>query len=293
MAFPDFTGTPEILIADGAMGTLLQSRGLQGGVAPETWNVERPEDVLWVFRSYAEAGSRLIKTNSFGGTRFKLRRFGLEGRVRELSRAAAELGRKAAGAGAYVLGDMGPTGELLEPYGDVTEEEAYEAYKEQALALEEGGADAALVETMSSVEEIAAAIRAVRENTSLPVVASMTFSPRKSGGFATMMGVSPAAFVEAALEAGAAVVGSNCGIGPDAMAGIVKELKAAAAGRAPILAMPNAGLPELRGTETVFPETPESMAGKMKAVRDAGALWLGGCCGTTPAHIAAIARELA
>jgi len=275
-----------VLLCDGAMGTMLQARGLLPGACPEAWCVDRPDDVAAVHQAYRDAGSDIVECNSFGGNRYKLRHYGLEGRADEINRAAAALGRRVAAGTQHVLSSMGPTGQFMEPYGDETEAAFYDCFRKQALAFEACGADAVIVETMTALEECCVAVRAVRENTGLSVVASFTFDPQPGGGYASMMGVRPEAFAEAAVAAGAHVVGSNCGLGPDHMVAIVATIKRAA-GAVPVLAMPNAGMPVIENGRTVFKETPAAMAATMRAMIEAGAAVIGGCCGTTPAHIAA------
>ncbi len=281
----------QVLVCDGGMGTMLQARGLKPGECPELWCVERPADVLAVYQAYRDAGSDIVECNSFGGNGYKLRHYGLECRAGEINRSAVALGRQVAGDTQHVLASMGPTGVFMEPYGDETEAAVYGCFKEQALAFAAGGADAVIVETMMVLEECCVAIRAVRENTDLSVIASFTFDPQPGGGYASMMGVRPRAFAEQALRSGAHIVGSNCGLGSDHMVAIVAELKKAA-GTVPVLAMPNAGMPVIEGGQTVFKETPEAMAAKAHALIEAGASIIGGCCGTTPAHIAAIRERL-
>ena len=281
-------GSRRALVSDGAWGTLLQQAGLQPGECPELWCVDRRAAVLDIARRYVEAGADMIETNSFGGNRFKLEFFGLAGRVRELNEAAAAISREAAGPERHVIASIGPTGKLL-LMGDVSEEDIYNAFKEQAVALESGGADACCIETMSALDETALAVRAVRENTRLEVVCTLTFEKTAAGGFRTMMGVSPTEAARALLAEGVSVIGANCGHGIDQMIGIVQELRRAAPG-APILVHPNAGMPVNVNGVDVFPEDPETMAGKVPALIAAGANIVGGCCGTTPAHIRAIAE---
>jgi 5-methyltetrahydrofolate--homocysteine methyltransferase len=277
----------EILVCDGAMGTFLQARGLQPGECPELWCVDRPDDVRAIHASYREAGSDIVECNSFGGTAYKLKHYGLEGTVHDINIRAAQLARDVADGTQYVLGSMGPTGEFMAPLGLATEEEFIAAFGAQAKALEEGGADAVIVETMTALEEAAAAVKAVKAATSLVVIVSFTFDPQVNGGYATMMGVTPEAFARAAVEMGADVIGSNCGTGPDDMIKIVGAIRAAAPDT-PIIAMPNAGMPVVEDGETVFKETPEEMAAKVPLLVEAGANIIGGCCGTSPAHIAAM-----
>lgn len=274
------------LVSDGAWGTFLARRGLQPGQCPELWNVERRDVVAEIARSYAEAGSDLISTNSFGGTRFKLAHYGLADRTSELNEAAAAITRKSVGPKKCVFASMGPTGKILLT-GDVTEEELYDAFKEQAVALERGGADAACIETMLAIDEAAIAIRAVKENTKLEILCTFTFDRIADGTFRTMMGVTPGDAAKAALKAGADIVGTNCGQGPEGMVEIVKAIRAAVP-RAPIIVQANAGLPVRVKDQDTFPETPKMMARRVPDLIAAGATIIGGCCGTTPDHIRAI-----
>jgi len=275
-----------ILVADGAWGTALQSRGLEGGDCPELWNVEHPELVLEVAASYIKAGSNIIETNTFGGNRYKLEHHGLGDRVAELNRAGVEISRKAAGEENWVIASVGPTGKMV-LMGDVTEEEFYTTFKEQAIALAAGGADAIVVETMSALDEAIAAVRAAKENTNLEIISTFTYEPTVQGEFKTMMGVSPAEAAEAAVDAGADIVGANCGKGYEGMKQIIEEIRAVLP-NIPIIIQANAGLPELINGESVFPATPKEMADQNPLWIEAGVNIIGGCCGTTEKQIHAI-----
>jgi 5-methyltetrahydrofolate--homocysteine methyltransferase len=278
-----------VLVSDGAMGSLLQSQGLPPGASPESWCLSRPDVVRAVAEAYLAAGSDMVLTNSFGGSPLKLARHGLAERAGELNCAAAKLAREAAGSGMFVAGSVGPTGRILqEEGGDVTRAELYEAFREQVEGLADGGVDAICVETMSSLAEAIEAVRAAREHTALPVFCTFSFALGRRG-FRTMMGVSPELAAREAAAAGADVIGTNCGNGIENMTEIVRQMRAAVPDR-PILAQPNAGMPELVDGVTVYPETAEYMASRVGELIAAGATIVGGCCGTTPQHIAAIAE---
>lgn len=276
-------------MSDGAWGTFLQKKGLKPGECPELWCVDRRAEVLDVARGYITAGADMIESDSFGGSRFKLEHYGLGDRTAEINEAAARVSREAAGAGKWVIASIGPTGKMLAA-GDVTEEELYAAFKEQSMALAKGGADALCIETMSAADEAGIAIRAARENTHCEVICTFTFQ-RGAKGYRTMMGLSPAKAAEEAVQAGAHIIGPNCGNGMEQMIEIVKEMRAAAK-TTPILVHANAGLPQTVKGVDVFPESPEDMAARVTAIVDAGANIVGGCCGTTPAHIQAIRKAV-
>jgi len=279
----------KILLSDGAWGTEFSKRGLGAGQAPEALNLSDPDTVRNVAKSYVDAGADIVLTNSFGGNPFKLEKAGLGNQVEEINRQATALSREAAGERALVFGSIGPSGEFLEPIGTLKEGELVTAFAKQAKALAEGGADAIVIETMSDLAEAKAALKAVREATSLPAVTCMTYQ-KGPGGLATMMGVKPHDAAREFDEAGADIIGANCGAGIADMTDVVQALRSATS--KPIWAKANAGLPELVDGETVYRESPESMAENLPRLLDAGANLVGGCCGTGPEHIRALSTAI-
>lgn len=276
------------VLTDGAWGTQLQARGLEVGACPDAWNLAQPDRVEQVARAYVEAGSRVILTNTFGGTRFVLRRHGLAEKVAEINRAGVEISRRAAAGRARVFASMGPSGVMLLT-GETTPEELQDAFAEQARALAEGGADALVIETMSDPAEAELAVAAARQ-TGLPVVACMTFDSGKDHD-RTMMGTTPEEAARRLTEAGADVIGSNCGQGIEGFVAIARRLSAAT--DRPVWIKANAGLPEVVDGRTVYTETAEHFASYVPELVEAGAGFIGGCCGTTPEFIRAVKEQLA
>jgi len=283
----------EVLVFDGAMGTLLFEAGLREGACPELWNEERADVIQGIHKAYFDAGSDFVQANSFGGTRLKLAAYGLSDRVRDLNVLAAKNARSVCPPGRFVAGSIGPTGHLpdtYEPLGDTSEEEFYANFREQALALAEGGVDVFAIETMMYPEEAVAAIRAAKESTGLPVMCTMFFKWEKEHDRdRTMWGTSPEQAAKILAEAGADVVGCNCGDGgPERAAAIVQAMRRVTNGL--LVAYPNAGLPRMQAGRTLYELLPDDMAAKYPSILDAGANVVGACCGSTPAHIARIAE---
>ncbi len=288
-AFKERVAQGDILISDGAMGTFLQARGLKPGECPESWCVTHPDVVKGIHEAYAAVGSDIVETNSFGGTSYKLHPYGLADKVKELNSTAVALARQAIAGKGYVAGSVGPTGRILEDEGgDASLQDLYNAFKEQVVALAEGGADALCIETMVSLAEAVQAIKAAKDCTRLPVICTFTFQPG-ARGYRTMMGVAPERAARGAAAAGADIVGANCGTGIAHMIEVTRRMRAALPDT-PILVNANAGMPVLEGERTVFKDTPEFMASKVPELINAGAQIIGGCCGTTPEHIAAMGR---
>ncbi len=283
------SGAPILL--DGAMGTMLMAAGLEQGDPPEEWNVLHPDRIRAIHQSYVDAGSQVILTNSFGGTRFRLEMHNLQDRVYELNKAAAENARAVADAAprtVVVAGSMGPTGQLFEPMGLLTFEEAKAAFAEQARGLADGGVDVFWVETMSDLDEVRAAVEGARSVSDLPIITTMSFDTHGH----TMMGVSPQKAVETLSQLDVIALGANCGTGSDELEKAIEAMRAARPDLL-LVAKANAGIPQVeRGGNVVYTGTPEVMAQYARDVKALGARLIGACCGSTPEHIKAMAEAL-
>jgi len=285
----------EILISDGAMGTMLQTVGYPPGACPEEWGISNQGKLQSIHRSYLEAGADILLTNTLGGSRLKLGKYNLSEQTYSINKRAAEIVAEVA-EDLYVAGDIGPTGEFMEPIGFVKEQEFYDAFAEQAYGLRDGGVDIIIIETMMALDEMQAAIKAAKETTGLPVIASMSFNVISTSGddsytFRTMMGIDPKQAAVGMVEAGADVIGANCGdVLMAQMPALIEELRSAV--DMYIIVQANAGRPEIIDGKTVFSQSPEEITSGVEAVVEAGANIIGGCCGTTPEHIRQIAQKV-
>jgi len=278
----------EILLSDGAMGTMLIDRGIDTATCLESINLENPELLTEIAGLYVDAGSDIIQTNTFGASPLKLAMYSLDDRTEEINRNAVIAARKAAGSDVYIMASCGPSGKILKPHGDCEPEEIFNSFKRQLATLIDSGADALVVETMTDINEASLAVRAARElSNTIPIIASMTFDPTPRGFF-TIMGVDIKTAAVRLEEAGANVIGSNCGNGIEKMIEICRAFKNHS--RLPVIIQANAGLPEMHGEKLIYPETPQFMAEKIRVLIDAGVSVIGGCCGTTPEHIAAFRK---
>jgi 5-methyltetrahydrofolate--homocysteine methyltransferase len=277
------------LLGDGAMGTQLMFAGLEQGGCGEAWNLTHPEKVLAIQRRYAEAGSDCVLTNTFGGSRIMLNRHGCRDKVIEVNQAAVRITRESFGDRVgYVIGDIGPFGGLMEPYGDFTETQVREAFNEQAQALVDAGADAIIIETQTGLEELGIAIKAAKQAGAPCVIGSMAYDVTLDGStFRTMMGIDPERAAEFMEEHGADVVALNCGTGMDMQRARDAVLRYRSVTSLPVMAQPNAGLPKLIEMKVVYDETPQDMVSGMVPLLEAGANIVGACCGSTPDHIRA------
>ena len=275
------------VLFDGALGTELMRRGLPQGAAPETWNLERPESLREVHAAYFAAGSDVATTNSFGASPIKLASHGIGTDARELNIAAARLASSVRPSGRFVAGSIGPNGRFLKPQGEGAESEFEAAFEVQAASLAEGGADLLILETMFDLREASCALRAAKRAAALPVFATMTFNLTKRGFF-TLMGQSVAACAAELETLGAAAIGANCTLASDGMIGLARELRAATP--LPVIIQPNAGQPQIGPNgELVYAQSVEDYVRDVRAIIAEGANIVGGCCGTTPAHIRALA----
>lgn len=279
--------TGDMLIADGATGTMLQVAGLPTGMPGEAWILERPEEIIKLHRAYVEAGSQLILTSTFGGTQARLKRAGLDAQVAEINRRAAELARQVAGAELYVGGDIGPTGEMMLPLGKLSYEAAVELFAEQAAALAAGGADCIYIETMSDLNEAKAAVAGAQRVCDLPVFCTFSFDTHGR----TSMGISPVQAARAMADMGVQAIGANCGHAPEEVLDFLPQMGEAAPG-AYLIAKPNAGIPRMVKRQVVYDAGPERMAALACRYVELGARIVGACCGSSPEHITAIATAV-
>lgn len=283
------------LIIDGAMGTMLQDAGLKQGECSEEWNLSHPEIIIDIHCQYIKAGADIILTNTFGGSPIKLRASNLEHKMGDINTTAVSLAKKAVGHSLtkreiFIAGDIGPCGEFLEPIGTASKRELYSNFKSQVDVLARAGIDLIIIETMTSIEEAEVCLKAAKES-GLPVIVSMSFNKDAEGnGFHTMMGVSPENMVERLSYGGASALGTNCGMTGLEMEDVVKHLKKLT--QLPLMAEPNAGIPKLIDGNTVYDLAPEEMGKIAVRLKEAGASLIGGCCGTTPRHIAAVSKAL-
>ena len=277
----------QVVVGDGAFGTMLQAQGLGPGTIPEAWNADHPDRIQAVHRAYLEAGSQIITANTFGGNRPRLSDAGLEDRLIELNKLGVQLAREVAGSRAWVGASVGPTGKLMAPLGELSVEQIEKIYAEQIRVVAEAGVDIIMMETHHEIEEACAAVRMAKSLTDLPVFCTFAFDARGR----TMMGLRPEDAARRALEAGADVVGANCGEGPQAVLAALQGMHAVT--QQPLMAQANAGIPQADASgEAHWDVTPEQMATHVQEFISLGALVVGGCCGTTPAHITAIAAML-
>jgi methionine synthase I (cobalamin-dependent) len=276
----------EVVVGDGAMGTMLQGVGLTDGGAPEIWNVEQPEALRGIYQAYADAGAGIITTNTFGGSLGRLQFHNVGDRVYELNRAAAELAKEvAAPSGALVAGDIGPLGELIEPVGVLTMDEAVDMFSEQARGLIDGGSDFILIETMSHLNEMEAAVKGVRKvDADIFIAATMSFDTN----YHTMMGVSPRDALRAMADWGVTAIGANCGNGPEEIEIVMTQMAQYRPEGIYLISQSNAGLPQYVDGAIEYDGTPEVMAEYALKMRDLGINYIGACCGSTPVHIAAM-----
>lgn len=284
----EYLATGAVIVADGATGTMLQTAGLPSGKPAEAWVLERPEEIRRLHQAYVDAGSQLVLTTTFGATRTRLEAAGLAPQVAELNVRAAELAREAVGDDVYVGGDMGPTGEMMiKPLGKLTYEAAVALFAEQAEALAQGGVDVIYIETMTDLNEAKAAVEGARQACDLPVFCTFSFDHHGR----TSMGVGATQAAEAVSALGGAGLGANCGHAPEELLDILPQMGAAAPERY-LIAKPNAGIPRMVKRQVVYDASPQRMAELAVAFVELGAQIVGGCCGSSPAHIRAMSDAL-
>jgi len=277
------------LLLDGAMGSMLMLKGMPGGYSSELMNIEKPDIVLEIHQAYLAAGSDVITTNTFGGSRIKFKKANLDHLTEEVNRSAVKIARQAAGRDQFVAGDIGPMGDMLQPLGLIGVDEATETFSEQARFLSDAGVDLFIVETMFDVNECRAAIRGIRAVSDLPILATLTFE-KNPMGFATIMGNGVVESMQILIENGAAAVGANCSIGSDHMVRLAEEIRDCV--KTPVVIQPNAGIPEVKNGQLSYPEDPSYYLENIKAIKALGVEIVGGCCGTTPDYIRAIKNIL-
>ncbi len=280
----------EILLSDGAMGTMLMSKGLKSGDCPELFNLDNPGLLKEIAQTYLDAGADLIQTNTFGASPLKLADYKLENKTEEINRNAVIAVKQIVDGKAYVNASVGPSGKMIYPLGDITPDQLYESYFRQVTALISSGSDIISIETMSDILEAVLAVKAVKDiKNDIPVIASMTFEKTKRGYY-SIMGVTIPKAAEELKNAGADIIGSNCGYGILDMIDIAREFRKYS--DLPLIIQSNAGLPEVKKGNLIFPESEEFMSSHIKELIDAGVSIIGGCCGTTPEYIAAFRKEL-
>jgi len=275
-----------IKLFDGAIGTMLQQAGMEPGYCPELWNLECPEKITAIHRLYVEAGSDIIETNTFGANRIKLSHYGLEDQMEAINQAAVQAARQACGPATKIAGSIGPTGKFIAPLGDLSFDKAYSVFAEQISILDKAGVDYLIIETVIDLQEMRAALLAAKDTSTKPVICQLSYEPDGR----TVTGTDPVTAAIVLEAMGADIIGANCSAGPAQMVGIVEALRRHT--RCPISIQPNAGMPELRQGQTVFPMGPEEFASWVPKLIAAGASIIGGCCGTSPAHIQAVRNLL-
>jgi len=275
----------EILVCDGAMGTQLIGKGMGVGECPDYWGINNPKILADIHSAYIDAGADMITTNTFGANRIKLQKCKLEKELQRINTEAVKIAKKVAAGNAYVLADIGPVGEYLEPAGKLKFDDCYNAFLEQAKIFESEGVDAIIIETMTDIEELKAAIKVIKENTKIPLITTMSFNKTAQGAYKTTSGITIPQMAEMAK---ADVIGSNCGVDIAQMVDIITQMRPLST--TPIIAQPNAGAPQLVNNKTVYKQTPDEFAEHIPQLIKAGANIIGGCCGTTPEHIRKIKK---